>query len=86
LILFVLLVGFPPFEVAQSTCKGYRMVRDGHIRVMLSDWAAQGGDVPVLSAAAIDLLQCILKENPLERYSIEEIERHPWMQLQASPR
>lgn len=79
----MLLTGDVPFEAALPTFKAYRMIREGQLSTMLLDWRLQRGDrpipMPALSADAIDLMQSILRENPLERLSIEEIEGHRWM-------
>jgi serine/threonine protein kinase len=86
IILFVILTGDIPFEAALPTFKAYRMVREGQLSAMLIEWRLQRSDrpIPALSADAIDLMQSILRENPLERLSIEQIEGHRWMHASVS--
>ena len=73
-MLFFMLVGYPPFEIATTTNEGYQYFLSDKMQGLLEAY-----DV-TMDPNAIDLLQNILKPNPLERFKIEEILKHPWMQ------
>jgi serine/threonine protein kinase len=72
-ILFILLTGVPPVETASPLDSRFRMIRDGGLRNMLLQWNI------IISDAAMDLLQRILRANPTDRLTIEQIRDHPWM-------
>ncbi len=72
-ILFILLTGYPPVEAATALDPRFRMIRDGQLGAMLKEWEV------LLSHDAVDLIQRILKVNPYERLSIDDVLSHPWM-------
>jgi serine/threonine protein kinase len=72
-ILFIMLVGLPPWEFAREEDPRYRMVVRGGLERMLRSWQR-----PV-SPLAADLLQKMLREDPRERLSLCEIKDHPWV-------
>mmetsp|Transcript_15728 Transcript_15728/g.22797 ORF Transcript_15728/g.22797 Transcript_15728/m.22797 type:complete len:384 (-) Transcript_15728:354-1505(-) len=72
-ILFIMLVGLPPWEFAREEDPRYRMVTRGGLTRMLQSW-----NRPV-SPQAADLLQRMLMENPRERLSLCEVKDHPWV-------
>jgi len=72
-ILFIMLVGLPPWEFAREEDPRYRMVVKGGLTRMLQSW-----NRPV-SASASDLLQKMLMENPRDRLSLCEVKDHPWV-------
>jgi serine/threonine protein kinase len=72
-ILFIMLVGLPPWEFAREEDPRYRMVTKGGLTRMLQSWNRQ------VSAQAADLLQKMLMENPKERLSLCEVKDHPWV-------
>ena len=74
IILFIMVTGYPPVEIALATDPRYVMIRDGRLAQMLRDWNVH------ISPVAIDLLNRILQEDPLGRLSIDDILAHPWMQ------
>lgn len=74
-ILFVMLVGLPPWEFAREEDPRYRMVARGGLERMLRSWQRP------ISPLAADLLQKMLREDPRERLSLCEIKDHPWVQL-----
>ena len=72
-ILFILLTGYPPVEAATALDPRFRMIRDGQLGTMLKEWRVHVPDT------AVDLMQRMLRVNPYERLSIDEILQHPWM-------
>jgi serine/threonine protein kinase len=72
-ILFLLLTGVPPVEVANEVDARFRMIQDHRLSRMLSDWNI------TISESAMDLLQKILEVDPSERYTLDDIRNHPWM-------
>ena len=75
IILFVLLVGGPPFTIADKRDKRFQIVFTGQIRKLLRAW---GKDRSV-SEDASDLISNML--SPLERrFTVEQVCAHRWMQ------
>jgi serine/threonine protein kinase len=73
-ILFIMLVGLPPWEFARPEDPRYKMVaQKGKLAKMLNSWQK-----PV-SPEAADLLQRMLSENPRDRLTLMEIKDHPWV-------
>jgi serine/threonine protein kinase len=72
-ILFLMLVGLPPWEFAHAEDPRYRMVIRGGLEQMVSNWDRQ------ISPLAADLLQKMLREDPRQRLSMVEIKDHPWV-------
>ena len=72
-ILFIMLVGLPPWEFARPEDPRYKMVTKGKLGRMLESWRR-----PV-SAHATDLLQRMLMEDPRQRLSLTEVKDHPWV-------
>jgi serine/threonine protein kinase len=72
-ILFIMLVGLPPWEFARPEDPRYKMVSKGKLARMLESWKR-----PV-SPLAADLLQKMLMEDPRQRLSITEVKDHPWV-------
>jgi len=72
-ILFIMLVGLPPWEFAREEDPRYRMVTKGGLEKMLRSWNRP------ISPNATDLLQKMLVEDVRERLSLFEIKDHPWV-------
>jgi serine/threonine protein kinase len=73
-VLFIMLVGLPPWDVARVEDPRYRtVVRQGGLERMLHSWHR-----PV-SPWAADLLQKMFREDPSERLSLAEVMCHPWV-------
>ncbi len=72
-ILFIMLVGLPPWEFARPEDPRYKMVTKGKLLRMLESWKR-----PV-SPLAADLLQKMLLEDPRQRLSLTEVKDHPWV-------
>jgi serine/threonine protein kinase len=74
-MLFIMLTGCPPVEIANINDPRYRMVVRGDIGSMLQQWGIN------ISLESIDLLVHILKAIPEQRYTIQQILAHPWMNM-----
>ena len=72
-ILFIMLVGLPPWEFARAEDPRYRMVTKGRLAHMLNSWQRP------ISPLAADLLQKMLMEDPRQRLSLTEVKDHPWV-------
>lgn len=75
-ILFIMLVGLPPWEFAREEDPRYRMIVRGGLSRMLRTW-----DRPI-SPQASDLLQRMLQEDPRQRLSLEEVRDHEWVRFE----
>ncbi|KAL9181092.1 hypothetical protein ACHAXT_009897 [Thalassiosira profunda] len=73
IMLFIMLVGLPPFEWASSDDPRFRLICRGGLRQLVEQWQRP------ISAEAIDLLQSMLREDPRERLSLFQILHHPWV-------
>jgi serine/threonine protein kinase len=72
-LLFIMLTGIPPFDIAASTSTAYRMIVDGKISDLLDHWNM------TVDPLAVDLMGLILKEKPQQRATISDILIHPWL-------
>ena len=70
--LLYLLLGFPPIRKAHVKVEGYSYITNSRLTELVDQW-----EVP-LSQSAIDLVEKILRPNPMDRYSLAEILTHPW--------
>lgn len=77
-ILFIMLIGLPPWECATEADPRYRLVMEGGLERMLHSW-----ERPV-SPAALDLLQRMLNRDPRQRLSLIEIRDHAWVMDEIS--
>jgi len=68
--------GVPPVDKATPADERYNMLCSNQLTGMLAQWGLE------LSPGVIDLLQGILRPEPLHRLTIEEILAHPWMQAE----
>lgn len=75
-ILFIMLVGLPPWEFAREEDPRYRMVVRGGLTRMLRSWDRE------ISPDAADLLQRMLRADPRQRLSLLEVQDHPWVTAQ----
>lgn len=71
-VLFVLLVGLAPFKWAHPTDKRYAKICKGNLREMMD-----GLNIPI-SDEACDLLQNMFWRDPAQRYTLAQVEHHPW--------
>lgn len=75
-LLYVLL-GFPPMEHAAYDDQRFSLIVDGQLRELLAHWGVN------LSEDALDLVESILQESADKRPSLQQILRHPWMQMDS---
>lgn len=71
MILYVLLVGYPPF-MEDNQHELFRKIRSGEYDFPEEDWRA-------VSDEAKDLIRKLLQVNPMERLTAGGALRHPWM-------
>ncbi|CEP02993.1 non-specific serine/threonine protein kinase [Plasmodiophora brassicae] len=74
IVLFIMLFGFPPFEIADSSDIRYDFMQRRGLRALLDEWKL-GSHV---SRDALDLLAAILRPAH-SRITLAGIMRHPWM-------
>lgn len=75
-ILFILLTSFPPMEAAAPLDPRFLMICRGQIRTLLANWGYGN-----LSVHVQDLLFRMLRQNPQDRLTLDDIESHPWMSM-----
>jgi serine/threonine protein kinase len=77
IMLFIMITGSPPVNIARSDCERYQMVCDGKILDLLSQWSS---DIPALTLSAQDLITRLLIPEPATmRLRLDEILEHPWV-------
>ena len=74
-MLFIMITGCPPIDIAAPLDNRYLMLITGKLPMMLERWGLQ------VSPAALDLIQLILRPNPDDRPSIQQIADHPWFRV-----
>jgi len=75
-ILFILLTGVPPVEIAAPIDHRFNLLQTSCLGQLLQESNARA-----LSTDVIDLLGNMLQTDPEKRLSIQEIFDHPWMKL-----
>jgi len=80
-ILFIMLTGVPPVDVASELDPRFRMLVNGQLPELLRQWEFN------LSPAAVDLLSQLLTPDWRLRPTIEQVVQHPWVtpQRPAAP-
>jgi serine/threonine protein kinase len=75
IMLFILLCGIPPMEIATPKDARYRIISNSPNGVsrLITGWK-----IPI-SSSAIDMLSFMIKTNPEDRPTIDAIRNHPWM-------
>ena len=76
-LLFIMLTGVNPFQVANSQDLDFQILEEQSLRALL---ALYNTEVP---ETTVDLLEQLLVCIPNQRFSIEEVEAHPFFQQQA---
>jgi serine/threonine protein kinase len=80
LLLFIMLVGFPPFELPSPSDGRFKYIMDGKLASLLSHW----GRLNDVDPQALDLLEHMLA--PAERrFSLEQVLAHPWVSGVVAP-
>jgi serine/threonine protein kinase len=77
-VLFILISGFPPFQVAGGNDWWYRACNAGRHDKF---WMAHLRTCPNFPPLAQELLNGIFTVDPAKRISIDEIWEYPWMQV-----
>ena len=72
-ILFLVLTGGHPFDVALATDPRFALIAEGRLQELVDFMGVE------LSPAATDLLQALLRPDPLQRLTLTQILEHPWM-------
>jgi serine/threonine protein kinase len=75
IILFALLAGFPPLEVASLVDPRYRRLVNGRLSSLIREW-----QLPI-SDDAVNLICGILRPLPLNRLTLDQILSHKWMNI-----
>jgi len=78
-ILFLMVAGFPPWEIADNSDERFYYFSNGYLAQTVATWNLG------LSADLIDLLQRMFFINPRDRLSLEQVRAHPWMQGEVQP-
>jgi len=72
-MLFIMLTGCPPVEVATMIDRRFQMIAEDRLGDMIRQWG-----IVDLSPEAIDLVQRILRPNPHDRLTLIRIQNLPW--------
>jgi serine/threonine protein kinase len=75
IILFIVLTGVPPMDLASINDERYSMICEQRLGEMITTWGY------TLSNEVIDLIQRILHPDPLQRLTLQQIIDHPWMHM-----
>lgn len=73
-VLFAMLVGFPPYAQPCEADKRFEAIYSGHLSALAEMW----GLTSRISPEAIDLIQAMMC-HPSHRITLEQIEAHPWL-------
>lgn len=73
-ILFVMLTGIYPYDIAMVKDPKYVSIKEGNLSHLLSN----SYNINYLSENVIDLINKILREDPVERLKLDEILNHEW--------
>lgn len=86
-ILAIMLYGTcAPFVWASPDDKRYREIAiKGNLRGIARKWESQNDGASPVSDEALDLLQSMLRANPADRLTLEDIQQHPWFLADATP-
>ena len=74
-VLFIMLVGMPPFSWADMGDGRFKCVSEGGLDFMLKTWNRP------ISPLATDLLQSMLRCDPQDRLTLFQVMNHPWVLL-----
>merc|ERR1711971_457369 len=70
-IAYILLCGFPPFN-GDTDPEIFEAIEKGHGEFPAAQWASKSDE-------AKDLIKCLLRMDPMKRFTAEEALRHPWI-------
>ncbi|GAB9462548.1 Camk protein kinase [Globisporangium polare] len=80
-MLFIMLIGAPPVESAATSDARFRLITSQGVRKLIDRW----GLTSSLPAAAIDLLAGMLEVDATQRFTIDMVVTHPFLQTQPQP-
>lgn len=76
-VLFICLTGVPPMNQAIATDDKFRMIcYENNLETLVQMWGLEDQ----LSTTVVDLIKSILRLQPLDRLTIDQIRSHPWLQ------
>lgn len=75
-MLFIMLIGAPPVESAATSDARFRLITSQGVRKLIDRW----GLTSSLPAAAIDLLAGMFEVDPTQRFTIDMVVNHPFLQ------
>jgi len=78
-VLFILLVGRSPFEMAVETDPYFNTFSSGGVKETLRHW-----EVPITDEAC-DLLQGMMWSDPTDRLNLAQVASHPWVAGRSTP-
>jgi len=79
-MLFMMLVGAPPYEAPNPRNPAFHYIINGHLRTVLQHWKRLRN----VTEDALDLMTKMFKCEK-ERISMDEIRKHPFVQLDSDP-
>lgn len=77
-MLFIMLIGAPPVESAATSDARFRLITAEGVRKLIDRW----GLTSSLPAAAIDLVAGMLEADPTQRFTIDMVVNHAFLQPQ----
>jgi hypothetical protein len=80
-ILFIMLLGYPPWSRAHDADERFRYMSRGYLSALLTHWSRES-NTRELSAEVMDLLQKMLYKDPQHRLSLRQVCSHPWFQME----
>jgi serine/threonine protein kinase len=73
-LIFILVAGLPPWELATRADARFAFVQRRGLQAVVDSWGLQ------MSPVLVDLLQRLLRPSPQERMTIEDALNHEWFQ------
>jgi serine/threonine protein kinase len=84
-ILFTMLCGFPPCDVAHPNDRRYQMIAQGFLPKLVDSWGVGGNlESSTPETGPLDLIQRILKPNPGDRLTLDQILNHRWVREEGN--
>ena len=72
-ILYIMLTGFPPYDQATLADERFEVIVTGRLVEQLEEWGV------ILSEEVGELLQNMLRQDPRDRLTLEQVMHHPWV-------
>jgi serine/threonine protein kinase len=72
-ILYIMLTGFPPYDMANRTDQRFELIIQGRLMEQLRKWEIN------ISDDAGSLLQSMLQFDPRQRLTLAQVLAHPWV-------